>query len=58
MRNSRLSSGEGYGFMDNAIREWVKNPENYPYIEFIYKAYKSGITKDLLNKAEISIRIK
>lgn len=44
--------------MSKEIEEWLAQPENYPYIEFIYNAYKAGITKELLTKAEISIRIK
>jgi len=45
-------------FMDKEIEKWVNDPDNYPYIKFIYEAYKAGITPDLLNNAEISIKIK
>lgn len=44
-------------FMSPEIIEWIHSPENYPYVEFIHKAYKSGISKELLDKAEISINI-
>ncbi|MCX7923402.1 MAG: helix-turn-helix domain-containing protein [Clostridia bacterium] len=47
-----------YSFMSKEVEDWVMNSENYPYIEFIYNAYKAGIPKELLNKAEISIKIK
>ncbi len=36
-------------FMNKEIRNWVMNPENYPYIEFIYNSYKSGMR---INKQE------
>ncbi len=44
--------------MNEEIKNWIFDPENFPYIEFIYNAYKAGIPKELLNKAEISIKIK
>mgnify|MGYP000559921173 FL=1 len=45
-------------FMDKEIEKWVNNPDSYPYIKFIYEAFKAGITPDLLKNAEISIKIK
>ncbi len=39
------------------IADWLKTQECKEYIEFIYKVYKQGITKDILQKAEINIKI-
>ena len=44
-------------FMERDIAKWLLIPENYPYIEFVYRAYKAGIPKELLNNAEIAIKI-
>ncbi len=43
--------------LDNDLMEWLESPDSTEYIKFIYKAYKQGITKDMLPKAEISIKI-
>jgi len=57
-RKSKTNPFKKNTFMDTEIEEWVNNPDNYPYIKFIYDAYKAGITIDMLSKAEISIKIK
>lgn len=52
------SSESKYKALNKNVLKWSRNPDNYPYIEFIYNAYKAGITKDLLDKAEITIKLK
>jgi transcriptional regulator with XRE-family HTH domain len=41
----------------NEIENWLKTEESKVYIEFIYKAYKQGISKEMLKKADINIKI-
>ncbi len=45
-------------FMYAELKNWVTDPNNIKYLEFIYSAYKAGISKELLDYAEISIKIK
>ncbi len=46
---------KGLDFMENELKEWISDPTNIEYLRFIYKAAKEGISKELLNKASISI---
>lgn len=55
---ARIKPFKNHSFMDAEVSRWVHNPDNYPYIKFIYDAYRAGITPDLLEKAEITIKIK
>lgn len=41
----------------NEIENWLKTENCKEYIEFIYKAYKQGISKEMLKKADINIKI-
>lgn len=43
--------------LSDEIKEWLQTPDCKEYIEFIYKVFKQGITKDILKKAEINIKI-
>lgn len=43
--------------IDEQMKAWINNPENEEYLEFIYKAYKRGISKELLRNAEITIKL-
>jgi transcriptional regulator with XRE-family HTH domain len=51
---SKLDHKELYS---NDIKEWINREDSKEYIEFIYKVYKQGFTKEMLDKAEIKIRI-
>lgn len=43
--------------LNDEIRNWLHTPDCKEYIEFIYKVYKQGITQEILQRAEINIKI-
>ncbi|MCX7999698.1 MAG: helix-turn-helix domain-containing protein [Leptospiraceae bacterium] len=54
LRIECLLSGENQEKKE--IKDWLNSTESKEYIEFIYKAYKKGLPKELLAGAEINIK--
>jgi hypothetical protein len=45
-------------FMSEELKRFFENPENLPYLEFAYTAYNKGISVDLIDKIELTIKLK
>lgn len=44
-------------FLDTEVAGWVGDPVNAEYIMFIYRAFKNGITRELLGRAKLMIDV-
>ncbi len=43
--------------LNSEINNWIHTPEAKEYIEFAYRIFKKGIPRDLLDQAEVTIKM-